>query len=106
MSEKTNIAALDYLNSYDPAVGEAMTAELKRQRRNLELIASASMQKVIRESVTTAVASALMLLRKSHARELANFSAQNTQMFSHIRVHRLTQQFTLLCSTRAIQLWV
>ena len=40
MSEKTNIAALDYLNSYDPAVGEAMTAELKRQRRNLELIAS------------------------------------------------------------------
>ena len=122
MSEKTNIAALDYLNSYDPAVGEAMTAELKRQRRNLELIASenivspavmaamgslqTSMQKVIRESVTTAVASALMLLRKSHARELANFSAQNTQMFSHIRVHRLTQQFTLLCSTRAIQLWV
>lgn len=90
MSEKTNIAALDYLNSYDPAVGEAMTAELKRQRRNLELIASenivspavmaamgslltTSMQKVIRESVTTAVASALMLLRKSHARELANF---------------------------------
>lgn len=29
MSEKTNIAALDYLNSYDTAVGEAMTAELK-----------------------------------------------------------------------------
>ena len=33
MSEKTNIAALDYLNSYDPAVGEAMTAELKKTEK-------------------------------------------------------------------------
>ena len=40
MSEKTNIASLDYLNEYDPEVGNAMTDELKRQRRNLELIAS------------------------------------------------------------------
>lgn len=40
MSEKTNIATLDYLNEYDPAIGNAMTDELKRQRRNLELIAS------------------------------------------------------------------
>ena len=35
MSKLTNIAALEYLNNYDPAVGEAMTNELKRQRRNL-----------------------------------------------------------------------
>ena len=35
MSEKTNIATLDYLNEYDPAIGNAMTDELKRQRRNL-----------------------------------------------------------------------
>jgi len=40
MSELTNIAALEYLKEYDPAVGEAMDKELKRQRRNLELIAS------------------------------------------------------------------
>ena len=40
MSELTNIAALKYLQEYDPAVGNAMNDELKRQRRNLELIAS------------------------------------------------------------------
>ena len=40
MSELTNIASLEYLNGYDPEVGQAMTDELKRQRRNLELIAS------------------------------------------------------------------
>ena len=40
MSELTNIASLEYLKEYDPAVGEAMDSELKRQRRNLELIAS------------------------------------------------------------------
>ena len=29
-----------FVSKYDPQVGEAMQAELKRQRRNLELIAS------------------------------------------------------------------
>ena len=38
MSELTNIASLEYLKEYDPAVGEAMDKELKRQRRNLENI--------------------------------------------------------------------
>ena len=56
MSEKTNIAALDYLNSYDPAVGEAMTAELKRQRRNLELIAS---ENIVSPAVMAAMGSVL-----------------------------------------------
>ena len=56
MSEKTNIAALDYLNSYDPAVGEAMTAELKRQRRNLELIAS---ENIVSEPVMLAMSTVL-----------------------------------------------
>ena len=56
MSEKTNIAALDYLNSYDPAVGEAMTAELKRQRRNLELIAS---ENIVSHAVMAAMGSLL-----------------------------------------------
>ena len=77
MSEKTNIATLDYLNEYDPAIGNAMTDELKRQRRNLELIASqktsflrqlwlqwaacsqTNMPRVIPERDTTAVASAV-----------------------------------------------
>ena len=56
MSEKTNIAALDYLNIYDPAVGEAMTAELKRQRRNLELIAS---ENIVSPAVMAAMGSVL-----------------------------------------------
>ena len=56
MSEKTNIAALDYLNSYDTAVGEAMTAELKRQRRNLELIAS---ENIVSPAVMAAMGSLL-----------------------------------------------
>lgn len=38
MSEKTNIAALDYLNSYDTAVGEAMTGNLKDREEILSLL--------------------------------------------------------------------
>ena len=56
MSKKTNIASLDYLNSYDPAVGEAMTNELKRQRRNLELIAS---ENIVSPAVMAAMGSLL-----------------------------------------------
>ena len=56
MSEKTNIATLDYLNEYDPAIGNAMTDELKRQRRNLELIAS---EKIVSPAVMAAMGSLL-----------------------------------------------
>ena len=56
MSEKTNIATLDYLNEYDPAIGNAMTDELKRQRRNLELIAS---ENIVSPAVMAAMGSLL-----------------------------------------------
>ena len=56
MSELTNIAALEYLKEYDPAVGEAMDAELKRQRRNLELIAS---ENIVTPAVMAAMGSHL-----------------------------------------------
>lgn len=56
MSEKTNIQSLDYLNDYDPAVGQAMTDELKRQRRNLELIAS---ENIVSPAVMAAMGSLL-----------------------------------------------
>ena len=123
MSEKTNIAALDYLNSYDPAVGEAMTAELKRQRRNLELIAS---ENIVSPAVMAAMGSLLtnkyaegypgkryyggcqcvdVVEEIARKRACELFGAEHANV-SHIQVHRLTQQFTLLCSTRAIQLWV
>ena len=38
MSELTNIAALKYLQEYDPAVGNAMNDELKRQRRSAAIL--------------------------------------------------------------------
>ena len=56
MSEKTNIATLDYLNEYDPAIGNAMTDELKRQRRYLELIAS---ENIVSPAVMAAMGSLL-----------------------------------------------
>lgn len=56
MSEKTNISALDYLNDYDPEIGQAMTDELKRQRRNLELIAS---ENIVSPAVMAAMGSLL-----------------------------------------------
>jgi len=56
MSELTNIAALEYLKEYDPAVGEAMDSELKRQRRNLELIAS---ENIVTPAVMAAMGSHL-----------------------------------------------
>ncbi|MBQ2487027.1 MAG: serine hydroxymethyltransferase, partial [Ruminococcus sp.] len=56
MSELTNIAALEYLKEYDPAVGEAMDKELKRQRRNLELIAS---ENIVTPAVMAAMGSHL-----------------------------------------------
>ena len=56
MSELTNIAALEYLKEYDPSVGEAMEDELKRQRRNLELIAS---ENIVTPAVIAAMGSHL-----------------------------------------------
>ena len=56
MSELTNIKALEYLMEYDPAVGNAMNDELKRQRRNLELIAS---ENIVTPAVMAAMGSHL-----------------------------------------------
>lgn len=56
MSELTNIAALKYLQEYDPVVGNAMDDELKRQRRNLELIAS---ENIVTPAVMAAMGSHL-----------------------------------------------
>ena len=56
MSKLTNIASLEYLMEYDPAVGSAMNDELKRQRRNLELIAS---ENIVTPAVMAAMGSHL-----------------------------------------------
>ena len=54
MSEK--ITSIDFLKSYDPLVGDAMEQELKRQRRNLELIAS---ENIVTPAVMAAMGSLL-----------------------------------------------
>lgn len=54
MSNK--LPSIDFLKGYDPAVGEAMEQELKRQRRNLELIAS---ENIVTPGVMAAVGSLL-----------------------------------------------
>ena len=54
MSEK--ITSIDFLKSYDPAIGEAMEQELKRHIRNLELIAS---ENIVSPAVMAAVGSLL-----------------------------------------------
>ena len=56
MSELPNIIGLDYLKDYDPTIGEAMENELKRQRRNLELIAS---ENIVSPAVMAAMGSHL-----------------------------------------------
>ena len=45
-----------FVSKYDPQVGEAMEAELKRQRRNLELIAS---ENIVSPAVMAAMGSVL-----------------------------------------------
>lgn len=45
-----------FVSKYDPQVGEAMQAELKRQRRNLELIAS---ENIVSPAVMAAMGSVL-----------------------------------------------
>ena len=50
------VNTIGYVNGYDPEVAEAMTDELKRQRRNLELIAS---ENIVSPAVMAAMGSVL-----------------------------------------------
>lgn len=107
----------------DKEVADAMALELKRQRDNIELIASenlvspqvmAAMGSVLtnkyaedyRANATTADASMLILLKISLLKELVNFSNATMLMFSLIRALRLILQFILLFLSRVIPLWV
>ena len=58
MSENMNVVSetLGYLDSVDHDVAEAMQSELKRQRRNLELIAS---ENIVSPAVMAAMGSIL-----------------------------------------------
>ena len=99
----------------DKEVADAMALELKRQRDNIELIASenlvspqvmAAMPRDYRANVTTAAVSMLILLKISLLKELVNFSNATMLMFSLIRALRLILQFILHFLSRVIPLWV
>ena len=96
----------------DKEVADAMSLELKRQRDNIELIASenlvspqvmAAMGSVLTNKYAiTAAASMLTSLRISQSSAHVSFSVVNMQMFSLTRAHRLTLPFILHFSNRAI----
>ena len=101
----------------DKEVADAMALELKRQRDNIELIASEnlvspqvmaaiSMPRDYLANVTTAAVSMLILLKISLLKELVNFSNATMLMFSLIRALRLILQFISLFLSRVIPLWV
>ena len=107
----------------DKEVADAMALELKRQRDNIELIASenlvspqvmVAMGSVLTNkyaeglpaNATTAAVSMLILLKILLLKELVNFSNAIMLMFSLIRALRLILQFISLFLSRVIPLWV
>jgi hypothetical protein len=104
---------IGFVGSYDPEVGEAMNKELKRQQRNLELIASenlvspavmAAMGSVLTNKYAEGYpqknimvdANALILLKQLLLKERKSFLAQDMQTFRLIQVLRQILQYTLL----------
>ena len=83
----------------DKEVADAMSLELKRQRDNIELIAS---ENLVSPQVMAAMGSVLTTLRISQSSAHVSFSVVNMQMFSLTRAHRLTLPFILHFSNRAI----
>ena len=98
-----------YIAGFDKEVADAMNLELKRQRDNIELIASenivsqTSMQRATQQRDITAAASVLILLKTSQTREQRSSSVQNIQTFSPIQALRQTLQPTLHFSTTVTQ---
>ena len=106
----------------DKEVADAMALELKRQRDNIELIASenlvspqvmAAMGSVLTNKYAEGLpgkryyaVSMLILLKILLLKELVNFSNATMLMFSLIRALRLILQFISLFLSRVIPLWV
>ena len=111
---KEMMDTIGFVTQADPEVGAAMEAELKRQRGNIELIASenivspavmAAMGSVLTNkyaegipaTATTADASAWTWWRTLPATARAGCSAPSTPMCSHIRARRPIWPFILRC---------
>ena len=113
---------LAFIASFDNEVGAAMNEELKRQRRNLELIASenlvspavmAAMGSVLTNKYAEGypgkryygAANAWMWWRRLPAREPASCLVRSTPMYSLIPALKRTSRFILRCLTRGIPSW-
>ena len=80
---KKMLDTIGFVKEFDPAVGDAMELELKRQRRNIELIASENLV-----SPTVLAASMSILWKISRLSGQKSFSARNTPMFSRTAERR------------------
>ena len=115
---------IGFVENVDKEVGEAMEAELARQRRNLELIAS---ENIVSPAVMAAMGSVLtnkyaegysgkryyggcqcvdVVEDIAVEKEPASFSVLSMLTFSHILALRLTLLFILLFLSQATLLWV
>ena len=86
---------MNYVKEHDPEVGEALFQEMKRERRNLELIASENIvspavmlamgtvpTNKYAESAITAAVKRLMCLKSWQLREQRSYLVQNMPAFS------------------------
>ena len=112
------VDTIGFLGGYDKEVADAMELELKRQKRNLELIAS---ENIVSPAVMAAMGS---VLTNKYAEgypgkryyggcedvdiveTIASCSAPSLQMFRRTPAHRQIPQYMLLCFSPAIPLWV
>lgn len=116
------VDTIGFLSNYDSEVADAMNLELKRQKRNLELIASenivspavmAAMGSVLTNkyaeatpgSATTAAARTLISSRISQSSAQRSCSAQSSRTYRRTPARRLIPQFMWLCSSPATLLW-
>ena len=101
------VNTIGFLKDFDPEVSEAMNDELKRQRRNLELIAS---ENIVSPAVMAAMGS---VLTNKYAE---GYPAKRyyggcqcvvviSPMFSPIREHRQILRFILRFLNPAILFW-
>ena len=99
---KEMMDTIGFVTQADPEVGAAMEAELKRQRGNIELIASENIvspavMAAMGSVLTNKYASAWTWWRTLPATARAGCSAPSTPMCSRIRARRPIWPFILRC---------
>ena len=116
------VNTIGFLDQYDPEISAAMNDELKRQKRNLELIAS---ENIVSPAVMAAMGSVLTnkyaegypakryyggcqcvdVVEEIAIERAKSFLAAILPMFSPIPAHRPTRRFILPCLNPATRFW-